>query len=294
MAVVFDAHNKSRALISQIKAALDILPGLCLASVAIGINTAQSYRVSQEKTARELNIKYRPIDLKPGISFQEFKSEIKKLNDDKSITGIILNKPFPGGWAEDEAFFLVDENKDVEGLRPINLGKLFRGNKNIFEGINLSPEAVLLPPTVRSILYILKLSNNINLRGKRVTIVGFSSLVGKPLALLLANEFATVSITHIGTYESKDLESYVRSADILISAVGKPGLIKGNWIKDKAVVIDVGTRQKDGKLIGDVEFDKAKEKASFITPVPGGVGKFTSLCLYYNLVILQLRNNKNQ
>ncbi len=294
MAVVFDAHNKSEALIGQIKASLGPLPGLCLASVAIGIDTAQGYRVSQEKTAGELNIEYRSIDLKSGISFQEFKSEIKKLNDDKSITGIILNKPFPKRWVEEEAFSLVDEDKDVEGLHPINLGKLFRSNKNIFDELNLSPETILLPPTVRSILYILRLSNNVNLRGKRVTIVGFSSLIGKPLALLLANAFATVSITHIGTYESEDLEYYVRSADILVSAVGKPGLIKGDWVKDKAVIIDAGTRQKNGKLTGDIEFDKAREKAAFITPVPGGVGKFTSLFLYYNLVVLQLRNDKSQ
>ncbi len=294
MAVVFDAHNKSEALIGQIKASLGPLPRLCLASVAIGIDTAQGYRVSQEKTAGELNIEYRSIDLKSGISFQEFKSEIKKLNDDKSITGIILNKPFPERWVEEEAFSLVDEGKDVEGLHPINLGKLFRSNKNIFDELNLSPETILLSPTVRSILYILKLSNNVNLRGKRVTIVGFSSLIGKPLALLLANAFATVSITHIGTYESEDLEYYVRSADILVSAVGIPGLIKGDWVKDKAVIIDAGTRQKDGKLTGDIEFDKAKEKAAFITPVPGGVGKFTSLFLYYNLVVLQLRNDKSQ
>ncbi|MCK4519644.1 MAG: bifunctional 5,10-methylenetetrahydrofolate dehydrogenase/5,10-methenyltetrahydrofolate cyclohydrolase [Candidatus Omnitrophica bacterium] len=294
MAVVFDAHNKSEALIGRIKASLGPLPGLCLASVAIGIDTARDYRVSQEKTAGELNIEYRSIDLKSGISFQEFKSEIKKLNDDKSITGIILNKPFPERWVEEEAFSLVDEGKDVEGLHPINLGKLFRSNKNIFDELNLSPETILLSPTVRSILYILKLSNNVNLRGKRVTIVGFSSLIGKPLALLLANAFATVSITHIGTYESEDLEYYVRSADILVSAVGIPGLIKGDWVKDKAVIIDAGTRQKDGKLTGDIEFDKAKEKAAFITPVPGGVGKFTSLFLYYNLVVLQLRNDKSQ
>ena len=294
MAVVFNIHNKSEVLISRIKAGLKALPGLCLVSVVVGADTARRYRASQEKMAKELGIEYRSLDLKPGISFKEFKSEIKKLNEDESITGIILNKPFPCGWIEEEIFFLLDENKDVEGVHPVNLGKLFRGNKNIADELNFSPESILLPPTVRSILYVLKISSNINVRGKRITIVGFSSLVGKPLTLLLANAFATVSITHIGTYESRDLEYYVKSADILISAVGKPGLIKGDWIKDKAVVIDVGTMQKDGKLTGDVEFDKAKEKAAFITPVPGGVGKFTSLFLYYNLILLQLRKNQNQ
>ena len=294
MAVIFNTHNKPEDLISRIKTELKALSGLCLASVAIGADTAEKYRASQEKMAKELGIEYRSLDLRPGISFGEFKSEIKKLNENEDITGIILNKPFPCGWAEEEMFFLLDENKDVEGVHSANLGKLFRGNKNIAEELNFSPESILLPPTARSVLYVLKISNNLNVRGKRITIVGFSSLVGKPLALLLANAFATVSITHIGTYESRDLEYYVKSADILISAVGKPGLIKGDWIKDKAVVIDVGTRQKDGKLSGDVEFDKAKEKAAFITPVPGGVGKFTPLFLYYNLILLQLKKNQKQ
>ncbi len=126
--------------------------------------------------------------------------------------------------------------------------------------------------------------SGIDLYGKQVTIVGFSTLIGKPLALILGRKLASVAIAHIGTYESGKLPFYVKNSDIVVSAVGKPHIIKGQWIKKGAVVIDVGIGEFKGKVVGDVEFEKAKKKAAFITPVPGGVGKLTSLFLFKNLI----------
>lgn len=281
MAKILNVQEFYNGLITKIKTDLKLLPGLCLASVAIGKHPSSSaYLHSQEKLAQELGIKYRFCELKEHISLGEFKSEIKVLNQDKSVTGIIINKPFPFP-EEEEVFSLIDPDKDVEGVHPFNLGKLFFGSKCISDNL-------FLPPTVKSVLVLLSLSGYAGpgqLRGKKITIVGFSALIGKPLALLLANELATVSIAHIGTFEKGDLAGYVGAADILISAVGKPELIKGEWVKEGSVLIDVGIGKKDGKTSGDIEFAKAKDKASFITPVPGGVGKLTPIFLYSNLVL---------
>jgi len=290
MAVILDTEARYEERRNQLKEIMDLVRNkLCLASVEVGKDdSAKAYRHSQEKVAEELGIKYQPIDLKPDISFGEFQSEIQKLNEDKNITGIIINKPFPFE-NEENVFSLIDEDKDVEGVNPANLGKLFMGNKSIADVTSDEPNAVLIPPTVRSILDVLVSSGNKEVYGKKVTLVGFSSIIGKPLALILANSFATVSITHIGTYEKGDLADYVKTADILISAVGKPELIKGEWIKQDAVVIDVGTSKKEERIVGDVEFEKASKKASFITPVPGGVGKLTTIFLYHNLVLAHRR-----
>ena len=287
MAVIVDIEKIYQTKKANLKKKIESLSEkLCLASVAVGQDdSAEAYRHSQEKTANELGIEFRPIDLKPDITFEDFKSEIEKLNKDKSITGIIINKPFPFESQED-VFSLINEDKDVEGVNPANLGKLFLGSRGIVDAISETEEAMLLPPTVKSILNILAL-DSVDIYGKKATIVGFSSIIGKPLSLILANSFATVSIAHIGTYEKGDLAAYVKTADILISAVGKPGLIKGEWIKQGAIVIDVGTSKKGNEIIGDVEFKQASKKASLITPVPGGVGKLTTIFLYHNLILAQ-------
>lgn len=294
MVKILDTDTIYQGRMKKLKEMVKAFPEkLCLASVEVGKDeAAKAYRYSQEKMAQEIGIEFRPTDLKSDISFKNFEAEIKKLNEDKTITGIIVNKPFPFGYEED-VFSLIDVNKDVEGVNPANLGKLFLGNKKVADLISEAPESILIPPTVRSILDVLYVSGNIEVYGKKITIVGFSSIIGKPLALILANSFATVSIAQIGTSEAGHLAEYVKAADILISAVGKPELIKGEWIKEGAVVIDVGTSKKEGRIVGDVEFDKAKEKASFITPVPGGVGKLTPIWLYYNLVLAHKRRPSN-
>jgi len=273
MAVIFDAQKKYDSLLAQIKAELEAMPKLCLASIAIGKDvSAKSYRLAQEKLAKELGVEYRSLDLESDFPFNEFKTAIGKLNRAKEVTGIILNKPFPSKWNDADVFSLLSENKDIEGMHPANLGRFFLAQPRF------------ISPTVLSVIEMLD-ESKVKLRGKRAALVGFSSLIGRPLALWLGSKLATVSITHIATSENDDLSSYVKGADIVISAVGKPGLIKGEWIKEKAIVIDVGAGHKDSKISGDVEFDKAKERAAFITPVPGGVGKLTTIFLYHNLVL---------
>ena len=269
MAVILHTDKICESLEKRIRRDLKSLGKICLASVLIGEDTSKYYK-SQKAQAAKFDIDF-PV-ISPPASFPDFKSTIKKLNNDRKVTGIIINKPFLPGWREGDVFSLLDPDKDVEGMHPLNLGKFFMG------------ENKYLSPTVSSIIKLLD-QTKIALRGKRVTIVGFSALIGKPLALFLANEIATVTIVHKKS-RREDLPFYVSNADILISAAGAPGLIKGEWIKPKAVVIDVSTALKKGKISGDVEFAAAKKRASFITPVPGGVGKLTTLCLFENLVFL--------
>lgn len=274
MAVIFDAQDRYDSLFGDIKVKLDGIGGnkLCLVSVAVGQDlSSKSYRLSQEKLAKELGIEYRPLSFDSGFSFGDFEAEIGRLNRDKEATGIIINKPFPCDWDEAALFSLLSEDKDVEGMHPANLGRFFLARPRF------------ISPTVLSVLEMLK-ESKVEFRGKQAVLIGFSSLIGRPLALWLGSKLATVSITHIATYQQGDLASYVERADIVISAVGKPGIIRGEWIKKGAVVIDVGTGHKDDKLAGDVEFDRAQERASFITPVPGGVGRLTTLFLYHNLI----------
>ena len=256
----------------NLKEEVQKLPTLRIASLSIGKDYASLVYVSaQSKIAKELGIDYYSIELEDNRSLNDVLGKIDELNDDKSINGIIVNKPFSKKFKEEVIFSAIDKNKDVEGMNPCNLGSLFYA------------EPLFTSPTVLGVLEILK-SLEINLYGKDVVIVGFSTLIGKPLALLLGQEFATVSITHIATFEAGKLPSYIKGADIVISAVGKPKVIKGSWIKKGAVVIDVGIGELEGKVVGDVEFDAAAKQASFVTPVPGGVGKLTTLFLFKNLI----------
>ena len=263
---IYDSLKK--ALKEEVKA----FSRLRLASLCIGKDCAcDTYLSAQKKLAQELGVECSAVELGAKASMEEVRKKIQELNKDETINGIIVNKPFPKRFKEDEIFSAIKEKKDVEGMNPSNLGGLF------YEG------PLFLSPTVLSVLEILK-TLKLDIYGKEIVIVGFSTLIGKPLSLLLGREFATVTITHIGTYEAGKLPLHVEGADILISAVGKPHLIKGSWIKKGAVVIDVGIGQMEGKVVGDVELDKAKDKASFITPVPGGVGRLTTLFLFKNLL----------
>jgi methylenetetrahydrofolate dehydrogenase (NADP+)/methenyltetrahydrofolate cyclohydrolase len=153
------------------------------------------------------------------------------------------------------------------------MGRLFSGS------------AVIIPPTAAAAMELIRKSN-VKLYGKEVVIVGHSDIAGKPLAILLLNEFATVSVCHIATYETKNLKAHVNKAEILVVAVGKPNLIKGEWIRKGAIVIDIGINKLGDKIVGDVEFTKASEKASYISPVPGGVGPVTTAMLMKNCINL--------
>lgn len=243
-----------------------------LASLVVGTNySSRVYLASQERFAHDINVDYCFVELDPFASEQTALGKIKQLNADSHIAGIITNKPFPTTWCEQAIFSAIARAKDIEGVTPHNLGLICLG------------EPAFISPTALSVLEFLK-QTKIDLYGKEVVIVGFSTIIGKPLALLLAHHFATVTVTHVATYEAERLPFYIENADVVISAVGKPALIKGAWIKKGAIVIDVGTGERDGKIAGDIEFEEAAKRASFITPVPGGVGRLTTLFLFKNLL----------
>lgn len=272
MAHILDTKQIYEKHKEQLKKKFSVLAPLTLALLKAGKDySSDIYIASQKKLAEEFGVEHLLMEFDEDTSFSAFIKHIKELNRDEKITGIMINRPLPAKWRKDVIFLTIDAGKDVEGMSPSNLGRVVLGSPSF------------IPPTVLSILELLKITE-VELYGKEVTIVGFSAIIGKPLALLLAEKFATINITHVATYETEKLPYYVKRADILISAVGKPHLIKGEWIKKGAIIIDAGIGEKDGKLSGDVDFQSAKEKASFITPVPGGVGRLTPIFLFYNLL----------
>lgn len=243
-----------------------------LASIMVGDNAgAEAYVKSQRKTAEGLNIEYQLHKLSTDTSEQSLIEFIQKLNSDNSVNGIIIQMPLPANIDYKKISQFILPQKDVEGLHPANIGKIVFG------------KAKILPCTPAAVMELLS-STGVDLYGKEVVVVGHSEIVGKPQALLLLDKFATVTVCHIGTSKAGKLEEHVKKAEILIVAVGKAGLIKGEWVKEGAIVIDVGINRVEGKIVGDVEFEAAEKRASFITPVPGGVGPLTVTMLMRNLI----------
>jgi len=226
---------------------------------------------SQSKNAEALGIEYELITMDSETKEDELIKKIVSLNNDSRVNGIILQLPVPEHINARRVICHINPAKDAEGMHPENLGRL------------VLAEAKVAPCTPLAVMELIK-STNVNLYGKEVVVVGHSEIVGKPLSLLLLKEFATTTVCHIGTGQRGTLPDHVKRAEILIVAVGKASLIKGEWIKDGAIVIDVGVNKIGDKIVGDVEFETAKEKASFITPVPGGVGPLTVTMLMRNLV----------
>lgn len=243
-----------------------------LASVQVGDNPgAEAYVKSQKKTAEGLGIEYQFHKLSQDTTEASLIEFIQKLNADKSVNGIIIQMPLPGQIDYKKISQFILPQKDAEGMHPANIGKIVFGKANI------------LPCTAAAVMELLN-STGVNLYGKETVVVGHSEIVGKPLALLLLDKFATVTVCHIGTSGAGKLEEHVKKAEVLIVAVGKAGLIKGEWIKEGAIVIDVGINRVGDKIVGDVEFETAEKRASYITPVPGGVGPLTVTMLMRNLV----------
>ena len=243
-----------------------------LVSIQVGENAgAEAYANSQEKVAKNLGIEYKFLRLKEDIKEKELIDFIQKLNEDKGIDGIILQMPLPAHIDYKKMSNFILPQKDAEGMHPANMGKITFG------------KAEILPCTPAAVMELLK-ESGIDLYGKEVVIVGHSEIVGKPLSLLLLDKFATVTVCHIGTSQAGKLDEHIRSAEVVIVAVGRAGLIKGEWIRQGAVVIDVGINRVKDKIVGDVEFEEAAKLASWITPVPGGVGPLTVTMLMRNLV----------
>lgn len=250
--------------------AKNIIPKLI--AVQAGENPASVlYTNQQKKNCEKIGIVYELKNLPADIKEEQLISEITALNMDKSVTGIIMQLPLPKGMDVKNIQVSILPEKDIEGVSPVNMGWIIYGRP------------YLAPCTALAVKEVIN-STGVDLYGKNVTMVGHSDIVGKPVALLLVNKLATVSICHIGTSEAGMLEEYVRRADILIVAVGKANVIPGGWVKEGAIVVDVGINRVGDKIVGDVEFETAKERASFITPVPGGVGPVTTAILLRNVV----------
>lgn len=245
-----------------------------LVALQIGENASSAvYVKAQKKVADSLGVEYKLKVVPDTISQSVLENLVKEMNKDGSVTAIILQLPVPKGIDAKRLINLISPSKDAEGMTLENLGKIISGQYKI------------APCTAMAVMELLE-STKVNLYGKEAVVVGHSEIVGKPLALMLLNKFATTTVCHIGTGERGVLPEHVKRAEILIAAVGKPGIIKGDWIKDKAIVIDVGINKIDDKIVGDVEFDGASQRASHITPVPGGVGPLTTTMLMRNTVEL--------
>ncbi len=243
------------------------VPGLTV--ILVGDDPAsQTYVSNKEKACARLGIRSRTLRMPKDISQETLENAILEANEDPAVHGILVQLPLPKHLDESRALALILPQKDVDGFHDVNMGRLARG------------EECVVACTPKGALYMLK-SAGIPLEGKEAVVVGRSNIVGKPMALLLLQENATVTICHSRT---RDLAAQTRRADILVAAIGKPRFITANMVKPGAVVVDVGINRVDGKLCGDVDFDAVSQVASFITPVPGGVGKMTIAMLMDNTV----------
>jgi len=228
-----------------------------------------AYANSQKRVADQIGITYELAMLPEDISQDTLTEHVRKLNSDESVNGIMIHKPVPASIDYHAVANCLDIRKDLEGINVANIGKMLLG------------ETQIIPCTPAAVMEHI-LSTGASIRGKEAVIVGASEIVGKPLSLLLLQQYATVTVCHVATSEAGLLEGHVRRADILVVAVGKAGVVKGEWIKPGAIVVDVGINQQGERIVGDVVFETAKEKAAYITPVPGGVGPVTVVMLMRN------------
>jgi methylenetetrahydrofolate dehydrogenase (NADP+)/methenyltetrahydrofolate cyclohydrolase len=242
-----------------------------LAIVMVGDNLASKiYTKNKQNASREIGISSNLYEFPGNMKEEKLISLIRQLNNDKKIHGIIVQLPLPNHIDEKKILRMISPEKDVDGLNPINLGNLLIGNE------------FLTPCTPKGIIRMLD-KMKIPVEKKNVVIMNNSNVVGKPLAMMLTNRFATVTLCHVKT---KYLKEHTKKAEILITATGVPNLIKKDMIKEGVVIIDAGICYKDGKVYGDVDFDDVKDVASYITPVPGGVGPMTVAMVLENTLIL--------
>ena len=243
-----------------------------LVAIQIGENASSSvYVKAQKKAAESIGIEYELKVLPDMISQSEAEGIIEALNKDISASAVILQMPVPKSIDQKKLLNAIAPGKDAEGMHPENLGKILLGQYRI------------APCTAMAVMELLE-STGVDLYGKEAVVVGHSEIVGKPLSLMLLKKFATTTVCHIATGERGSLPDHVKRAEILVVAVGKAGVVKGEWVKDGAIVIDVGINKTGDKIVGDVEFETAAKKASYITPVPGGVGPITTTILMRNTV----------
>lgn len=249
-------------------------PGL--ATVLVGDNPgSQTYVRSKQKACAEIGIESFGYEIPATAPQHEVEELVKKLNADPKVNGILVQLPLPSGFDEERVLSSISIEKDVDGFHPVNIGRLAQKGR----------EPLFVPCTPAGVIYMLEKELK-TLEGANAVVLGRSNIVGMPVALLLVRANATVTICHS---RSKDLASIVRNADILVAAVGKPEMVRGDWVKPGAVVIDVGinhvedaSRPRGYRLVGDVCYDEVSQVASAITPVPGGVGPLTIAMLLKN------------
>ena len=241
---------------------------LKISSILVGDDGGSVYYQNfQEKLANNLGIDFEKIKLDESISEENLKLKIEELNKDDSVNGIMLLLPLPKHIDERAVTNLIDADKDLDCLSEVSVGRFYKGEK------------CFMPCTPNSVITLLK-AYNIEIEGKEVVIIGRSNIVGKPLFQMFLNENATVTVCHSRT---KNLKEVCKRADILVVAIGRANCIDSSYVREGAVVIDVGTSEVNGKITGDVNFDDVYEKASLITPVPGGVGSLTTTLLLKNV-----------
>tara|TARA_B110001454_G_C12602374_1_gene385040 strand:+ start:45 stop:881 length:837 start_codon:yes stop_codon:yes gene_type:complete len=270
--MIIDGKKEAQLLREEIKKEIDSIksknnkvPGLTV--ILIGnYAPSQIYVKNKEKNAKEVGINSEVVRYSKEVTEQEVLNKIKELNDNDAVSGILVQLPLPPQINKEKIINAIDPTKDVDGFHPINVG-------NLSSGYNAT-----VPCTPLGCLLLIKKVEP-NLSGKHAVIIGRSNLNGKPMAQLLLNENCTVTIVHSKT---KDLKVECQKADILVAAVGVANLVKGDWVKENSIVIDVGINKVGDKIVGDVEFESVKDIAKAITPVPGGVGPMTIACLLKN------------
>ena len=270
--MIIDGKKEAEVLREEIKKEIISIKNKTNKSPALTVILAGDFAPSQiyvknkEKISKEVGINSNVIKYPKDVSEEEILKKIKELNNDKNVSGILVQLPLPDQISKEKVINLIDPLKDVDGFSPINAG-------NLASGYN-----AIVPCTPLGCLLLLKKVEK-NLSGKHAVIIGRSNLNGKPLAQLLLKENCTVTITHSKT---KNLKEECLKADILIAAVGVANLVKKDWVKDGSIIIDVGINKQGDKIVGDVSFEEVKDKVKAITPVPGGVGPMTIACLLKN------------
>ena len=262
-----ELREKLKKKVTELKFTYNAVPGLTV--ILVGEDPASKiYVKNKEKFAIEVGINSQVIKYPEDVEEKIVLNKIKELNSDNKVSGILVQLPLPKHIDKRKVIETIDPVKDVDGFHPINVGNLSSGYDS---SIPCTP--------LGCYLLIKKIEKNLN--GKHAVVIGRSNLNGKPMTQLLLKENCTVTITHSKT---KDLKAECNRADIIIAAVGRPKLVKGDWVKKDAIVIDVGINKTDSGLVGDVDFDEVSKVAKAITPVPGGVGPMTIACLLSNTV----------
>ena len=273
-------RNKLFEEINILKEKYNSVPGLAVIQVG-NVAASSVYVKAKTKNAKEVGIEVFDYHLQETVKENELLNLINELNSKNNVNGILVQLPLPKHINEHKILDSIAPNKDADGFHPLNVGKLSIASHN--------DENLLIPCTPYGVLLMLK-ELNIGLIGKKAIVIGRSNIVGKPMAQLLIKESCTVTIAHSKT---DNLEEVCNKADIVVAAVGRPRIVKGSWIKKGAIVIDVGINRIEeevngeikSKLVGDVDFEEVKDKASSISPVPGGVGPMTIACLLRNTTI---------